>query len=613
MKRVFLASFFILASLGFGQIFTSPVFASECATTMPVAGQVEVKIAVKDAGDYKLWLNQLVSTENTNSLYVQLGANCPIQVAKNLNVNEFGWISNSVSLEPLVFSLKPGEYSIFFAGDGSDIALDSGFLTTNMACVPAGLLGECTSQPLAQSNEKAETFGNFTIKDPKVDIRLFLVLMIVWSIALAATVIFMAQKYRIFLNKRQAGGFVPQELSKLRHAVLPSTMVTFVKHHPISSAVGAFLFLSLLVAFVLGVRVLAAGSLSFQIEDGALSGSAKIVKNDQVAGGAFVAFGKEPVVVNTSGNPVVQQPQSQSQNPANGGNNNGGNSGGGDNNNGGGGNTTPAGECPAYPAFPDQNCTGWRHTGVTLTDCTPLTDNGYIWDGQQTVFDSCYFSTNLTIQAANVKITRSQVHGVISYHWSNNYSFRGLQLIDVEVEQEGYPSGSAGVAISGSNWSCLRCDAHHTVSGMHFGDNTHIRDSYTHDFYWQDGSHGAGIGTGQDHGSNSTIIHNNIQCNRVNGPPICSSALSIYPEDDNGDGITLSNVQVEKNLFNATGAYCVYAVSIPGSNINFRDNYFGKKFYSGCAGYGPVTGYGPDGGVWINNIWADGSGPVIPS
>ena len=70
------------------------------------------------------------------------------------------------------------------------------------------------------------------------------------------------------------------------------------------------------------------------------------------------------------------------------------------------------------------------------------------------------------------------------------------------------------------------------------------------------------------------------------------------------------HVQVERNLFNATGAYCVYGVGIPGSNINFIDNYFGKKFYPGCAGYGPVTGYAPAGGQWINNVWADGSGSV---
>src|SRR5689334_17989263 len=29
-----------------------------------------------------------------------------------------------------------------------------------------------------------------------------------------------------------------------------------------------------------------------------------------------------------------------------------------------------AGGCPAFPAFPDAGCTGWQHTGVTLTPYT---------------------------------------------------------------------------------------------------------------------------------------------------------------------------------------------------------------------------------------------------
>jgi hypothetical protein len=320
--------------------------------------------------------------------------------------------------------------------------------------------------------------------------------------------------------------------------------------------------------------------------------------------------------------PVTQashpsQPVTLTPGTSSGGNNSGGggnNSGGGGTENSGGGSPapTPTGECPPFPAFPDENCTGWRHTGFALSDCTDQTDNGYIWnDGA--VFEKCYFSKPLTIYGNNVTILKSQIHGTVTPHWSKSYDFGGLLLIDVEIEQKDTDINElVTAAIAGNNYSCVRCDVHHTLSGMHFGDGTIIRDSYTHDFRWRDGAHGAGIGTGQDHGSNSQIIHNNIQCNRVDGPPICSSALSIYPEDDNGDGITVHDVKVQNNLFNASGAYCVYAVSIAGSNIDFIGNYFGKKFYPDCAGYGPVTGYGPAGGQWTDNKWADGSGPVTP-
>lgn len=266
--------------------------------------------------------------------------------------------------------------------------------------------------------------------------------------------------------------------------------------------------------------------------------------------------------------------------------------------------------CPAYPAFPDEYCTGWKHTGVTLRNCDSQTDKGYIWDDGKT-FDSCYFSKTLTIKAAKVTITRSQIHGNISTHWSNSYDFRGLTLIDVEIEDQGNPQASKA-AIGGHNFSCTRCNVHHTGTGIHFGDNSVVRDSYTHDFNYTPEAHGSGVAAGQGTGSNAKIIHNNIQCNRLAGQPtICSSALSIYPET-NQQGGTVHNVLVEKNLFNTTGAYCVYAGGLPATNIDFIDNHFGKKFTKNCAGYGPVASYQSAGGKWINNVWADGSGPVVP-
>lgn len=40
--------------------------------------------------------------------------------------------------------------------------------------------------------------------------------------------------------------------------------------------------------------------------------------------------------------------------------------------------TNVAGGCPAYPAFPDANCTGWQHTGVTL-QAVPGQKNEWHW------------------------------------------------------------------------------------------------------------------------------------------------------------------------------------------------------------------------------------------
>src|SRR5215831_1973902 len=35
--------------------------------------------------------------------------------------------------------------------------------------------------------------------------------------------------------------------------------------------------------------------------------------------------------------------------------------------------------CPAYPAFPDSDCTGWKHTGVTLTAVPSQVSRGAGW------------------------------------------------------------------------------------------------------------------------------------------------------------------------------------------------------------------------------------------
>ena len=212
-------------------------------------------------------------------------------------------------------------------------------------------------------------------------------------------------------------------------------------------------------------------------------------------------------------------------------------------------------------------------------------------------------------------------------------------MTDVEIEQQGNSEAGAA-ATGGHNYKCTRCNIHHMGSGMHAGDYTIIQDSFIHDLNYTEGAHGAGIGMGQGHGSNSKFVHNNVQCNRLPGQPgTCSSAMSIYGESKVVDGVTVyvKNILVEKNLFNTTGAYCLHAASTVGRNIQFINNRFGKKFNEGCAAYGPVRDFffphdpvagdikRPDcppeaasstspkcnkDNKWEGNMWEDGTGEV---
>jgi len=259
--------------------------------------------------------------------------------------------------------------------------------------------------------------------------------------------------------------------------------------------------------------------------------------------------------------------------------------------------------CAAFPAFPDANCTGWRHTGVALHPCENFIAQSNI------TLDSCLFDGTLSIQGANVTITRSRIEGRVAGVYQYGFSLRDLVLRDVEIDGSPHgvdPAGQAG--IGSDDYTCIRCDIHHTGRGANLGENVHIEDSYLHDWTYVDGAHQTAIGS--NGGQNFAIVHNNLEC-RSGG---CSAALSLY-----GDFAPIDNVTIERNLFNTNGGYCTYAGSVDGkpypegTNIRYRDNMFGKKYMPKCGIFGPVVSWDNNAGnVWSGNAWQDGSGPVNP-
>lgn len=259
------------------------------------------------------------------------------------------------------------------------------------------------------------------------------------------------------------------------------------------------------------------------------------------------------------------------------------------------------GPCGAFPLFPDETCTGWQHTGVTLQECpTEVTESGVTLDG-------CRFVGGLKISAADVTITRSRIEGLVQ----PRDSLQNLTLVDVEIDGTGRvdPASQDGqLAIGSSDYTCIRCHIHGTGRGANLTHNVRIEDSYLHGFPYMNGKHMTAIGS--NGGANHVIRHNNLECD-VSG---CSAALSFY-----GDFAQVEDVLVENNLLNTTGSYCTYAGSVEskeypvGTNIRYLNNRFGKKFMPDCGRYGPVSSWSSgNGNVWEGNAWADGSGPVGP-
>lgn len=260
-----------------------------------------------------------------------------------------------------------------------------------------------------------------------------------------------------------------------------------------------------------------------------------------------------------------------------------------------------SGNCPPFPDFPDEKCTGWKHTGVTLAtqNCpTTINTNG-------ATYDSCLFKGTVLINASNVTIKRSRIEGRVQA--LSGSDLRGLQLIDVEIDGMGRHDHNQA-ALGNSNYNCTRCHVHSTGRGANMTNNAQIEDSYLHGWVTQGDDHETAIGS--NGGSGNKVIHNNAICDSGG----CSAALSFY-----GDFAPVNDILVEKNLFNTKGSYCTYAGSVSGkphpkgTNIRYIDNHFGKLYNPRCGFYGAVDSWASgSGNVWSGNVWADGSGPVNP-
>lgn len=306
--------------------------------------------------------------------------------------------------------------------------------------------------------------------------------------------------------------------------------------------------------------------------------------------------------------------------------------------------------CPAFPAFPDASCTGYKHNSAFTSDTqlkecvpgAPANEAYHLMEGSKKKYDNCYFNS-VRVRAKDVVFQNVKIKGSLlppAGHHDNPYDYQNLKLIDVEItpftdaqldsfcpQQPGWwqkgqlcttpgnhtpDPGDEGPVGDGDNLTCIRCYIHHHTKSAGGGSNVQYLDSYVDALTWTTGQHGAAIGF--NNGVNSSIVHNNLRCYRWNTkhPTFqqgCSSALSIYDEGK------LDGILVQNNLLNTAGQFCTYTGGPSGSNVRFIENYFGKQFNPRCGAAGPVHSWYPDrpGYFWAtNNVWADGSGKVSP-
>jgi uncharacterized membrane protein YgcG len=608
-KLILLSAIFCL-SLIVGGISLSAPFkaAASCHDTLASDnGQLSHKIALDAPGKYTLWLRVLAPQATQDSLYARIDNGCPVMIGDGGATQGFVW------LQYREFDLKAGEHTVTLAGREAGMGVDKAILVADRQCMPAGDGSNCLEAP-AGTPEGSPQPPPIPQSQAAVDTLNW------WVVASCAAVIllafgFMVWKYMQFIRSMTAASPSGDGSVMIGSALSPDTglvkkLMHFIKHHRLLVFVCSFL-----IAAALVVGIVLAGRLgpSFEAEAGRLSGGAKIVKNAAAIGGKYVVFEKNPVVEEGNSNQGgTNQGSSGSSGGSGQGSSGGGSSGGqsGGSSGGGGGGSSSSQSCPAYPAFPDGNCTGVP-AGVSLSTysgpCTITANN--------TVIDGKTVNCSLEIKASNVQIKNSRINGtVLTPSGSLAYSFT---ITDSEVIA---PQAAAWeqTGIGEANFTALRVEVTGGNRSIYCRKSCTVRDSWVHGQNIAESPRVHASGIRQSQGA--TIVHNRIHCSAddTSSGGGCSANLTGY-----GDFEPVQDNRIEKNLFVATpGGACAYGGSSGddgtkpyghlASNIDFIDNVFQRGSVNNCGFYFPITDFDDSrpGSEWTNNRWEDGA--VVP-
>ena len=229
------------------------------------------------------------------------------------------------------------------------------------------------------------------------------------------------------------------------------------------------------------------------------------------------------------------------------------------------------------------------NTGVPAgTTLTPT--GGMTITKDNTVIDAKDISGPVYVEAKNVTIKRSKIHG----NGSDDYGVhvRSGSLVIEDSEIYGFANG-----IGFNNWAALRVNIHGmTDDGAKLGNNVTLQDSWIHDMTPGAGAHADGAQM-QNGVRNLVVRHNTIDM--VNGRQLGNAALFIAP--DLGPS-TSGPVLITDNWLNG-GNYTLYCVDGNNgqyfvNNITITNNRFGRQ-----SNYGPSTVNVPI--TQSGNVWAD--------
>lgn len=233
--------------------------------------------------------------------------------------------------------------------------------------------------------------------------------------------------------------------------------------------------------------------------------------------------------------------------------------------------------------WPDESCTGWEHTGVTLTAYT-----GSMTLNAGTTIDSKLINGCLEIAGANVTIKRSKI--VCPNDGDAIFSVGGhanLLVEDVEI-QCGGANGSTG--FGGYNVTLRRVNAYgcENIVFITTEGNVLIEWSYLHDPIPYDSVTDPHTDAIQNNGDNVTVFHSVI----LGGGP---NQFDEWGSSAMSTNFGNQNVVVQENIFaGGVGSLLFDDQNVGGMQADIIDNRFSTIYGPNVGEAGPLgIGAGP--------------------
>jgi hypothetical protein len=251
----------------------------------------------------------------------------------------------------------------------------------------------------------------------------------------------------------------------------------------------------------------------------------------------------------------------------------------------------PSGQaCPAFPSFPDANCTGVPASVVlsAYTGPTTITTAGTVIDGKNITTPIAVNANNVTIKNSRISSKPPDNKGVITVSSGRT----GVLIQDCEVNGAG--TGNNGHGIQGPA-TVRRCDVSNVENGFVPDTGSVLEDNYLHGMKGAkafDGGVPHYDGVQIDGGLSSVIIrHNNIVNDygqtaaimmdtyfgsvtnvTVTQNRLVGGGITLYHIKQDTDGYTMSGNTVTNNYFRGWGylaaEICVFDVASWSGNID---------------------------------------------